>query len=150
MTDLDKQILQKATGETRLNPDEQRRYFGTFRERVVLTIALQEAQTEGIQKTFSQALERLLQTFSPLSVKISPKLSTETQIFYMKKAQDKGCSATIVDETAANSPFGIIVHTNKAENIESTDFAVQFPDLLEAKPTPHPQKESFFKKLFGH
>ncbi|MGC4388149.1 DUF1694 domain-containing protein, partial [Streptococcus suis] len=54
MTDLDKQILQKATGETRLNPDEQRRYFGTFRERVVLTIALQEAQTEGIQKTFSQ------------------------------------------------------------------------------------------------
>ena len=86
MTDLDKQILQKATGETRLNPDEQRRYFGTFRERVVLTIALQEAQTEGIQKTFSQALERLSQTFSPLSVKISPKLSTETQIFYMKKA----------------------------------------------------------------
>ena len=30
MTDLENKVLQAATGEKRLNPDEQRLYFGTL------------------------------------------------------------------------------------------------------------------------
>ncbi|MFX3960301.1 DUF1694 domain-containing protein, partial [Streptococcus suis] len=43
MTDLQKTILQKASGESRLDPDQQRLYMGTFRERVLLTISSSEA-----------------------------------------------------------------------------------------------------------
>ena len=35
MTDLSKQLLEKAHGGPKLNPDEQRRYLGTFEERVL-------------------------------------------------------------------------------------------------------------------
>ena len=32
MTDLSKQLLEKAHGGAKLNPDEQRRYLGTLRK----------------------------------------------------------------------------------------------------------------------
>ncbi|TVW15268.1 DUF1694 domain-containing protein, partial [Streptococcus pneumoniae] len=35
MTDLSKQLLEKAHGGLKINPDEQRRYLGTFEERVL-------------------------------------------------------------------------------------------------------------------
>ena len=35
MTDLSKQLLEKAHGGPKLNPDEQRRFLGTFEERVL-------------------------------------------------------------------------------------------------------------------
>ncbi|WP_275107660.1 DUF1694 domain-containing protein [Streptococcus suis] len=40
MNDLNTTILQKASGETRLNPDEQRLYMGTYRERVSCSFPL--------------------------------------------------------------------------------------------------------------
>ena len=35
MTDVSKQILEKAKWWNKLNPDEQRRFLGTFEERVL-------------------------------------------------------------------------------------------------------------------
>ena len=35
MTDLSKEIMEKAHGGLKLNPDEQRRFLGTFEERVL-------------------------------------------------------------------------------------------------------------------
>lgn len=147
MADLESKVLQAATGEKRLNPDEQRLYFGTFAERVVLSIPLEDSRLEDVQKHFSDILKELNGKYDTLSVKISPKLSVSNQVFYMKIAQELGNQATIVDEKNAQSPYGIIVHSNQAENVDNPLLSEQFPtqqkEIKEA-----PAKKGFLSKLF--
>lgn len=102
MTDLENKVLQAATGEKRLNPDEQRLYFGTFAERVVLSISLEDSRLEEVKNRFSDILGQLAKQHDTILVKISPKLSASNQMFYMKIAQKQNIQATIVDERMLN------------------------------------------------
>lgn len=98
MTSLEKKVLQCASGEKRLKPDELRHYFGT----------------------------------------------------YIKTAQALNISATIVDEAKAHSPYGIIVHSDKAENLDKVLFSEIHPDILAPQKTEQAiTKKGFFAKLFG-
>ncbi|MFP3766960.1 MULTISPECIES: YueI family protein [Streptococcus] len=147
MTDLENKVLQAATGEKRLNPDEQRLYFGTFAERVVLSIPLEDSRLEEVKNRFSDILGQLAKQYDTILVKISPKLSVSNQMFYMKIAQEQNIQATIVDEKNAQSPYGIIVHSTKAENVANPLLSEQFPATAE-KPKEAPKK-GFWSKLFN-
>ena len=147
MSDLENKVLQAATGEKRLNPDEQRLYFGTFAERVVLSIPLNDSRLEDSKARFEDILKCLASDYDTLFVKISPKLTVADQCYYMKIAQSIEIQATIVDEKNAHSPYGIIVHSNQAENIDNPLLAVRFPQTYD-KPKEAPQK-SFWSKLFN-
>ena len=57
MTDVSKQILEKAHGGLKLNPDEQRRFLGTFEERVLGYAELATANEDKFQKAFLTILE---------------------------------------------------------------------------------------------
>ena len=59
MTDVSKQILEKAHGGLKLNPDEQRRFLGTFEERVLGYASLETANDDKFQKGFLTILECL-------------------------------------------------------------------------------------------
>ena len=59
MTDVSKQILEKAHGGLKLNPDEQRRFLGTFEERVLGYAVLATANDDKFQKGFLTILECL-------------------------------------------------------------------------------------------
>ena len=48
MTSLEDKVFQCASGEKRLNPDELRQYFGTYAERVVLAVLLED---QGLSNT---------------------------------------------------------------------------------------------------
>lgn len=150
MTDLQKTILQKASGETRLDPDQQRLYMGTFRERVLLTISYSEAVSQDFQESFITICKELKISQSELFLKISPKLSDSHQIFFMKNARDEKIITTIVDENSSTSQFALIFHTDHALDIEDVSLAKRFPLLLQKKnlvdETP---KTGFWKKLFG-
>ena len=52
MTDLSKQLLEKAHGGAKLNPDEQRRYLGTFEERVLGYADIDTANSPQLEKGF--------------------------------------------------------------------------------------------------
>lgn len=149
MTDLDKKILESAHGEHRLNPDEQKRCFGTFAERLVLSVLLADAENQTILDNFDQVLQDLKAKYDSLSLKISPKLSSAKQMGYMKIAQQADIQATIVNEANAKSPYGLIVHSGRAENIDNPDIKVLYPQLFsikkEAKKT---QKKPFWRKWF--
>ena len=54
MTSLEKKVLQCASGEKRLKPDELRHYFGTYAERVVLAILLENAEKKTVMKEFQR------------------------------------------------------------------------------------------------
>ena len=147
MTDVSKQILEKAHGGLKLNPDEQRRFLGTFEERVLGYAELATANEDKFQKAFLTILETFKKETEPLFVKISPQVVFEKQVYYLKQAKDADCQATIVSEDHNSSPFGLIIHSDAPVQINEKDLRKAFSDLWQEKETKAPT--SFWKKWFG-
>ena len=147
MTDVSKQILEKAHGGLKLNPDEQRRFLGTFEERVLGYADLETANDDKFQKGYVSILVSLKKEIEPLFVKISPQVVFEKQVYYLKQAKDADCQATIISEDHNSSPFGLIIHSDAPVQINEKDLKKAFPNLWQEKETKAPT--SFWKKWFG-
>ena len=147
MTDVSKQILEKAHGGLKLNPDEQRRFLGTFEERVLGYAELATANEDKFQKAFLTILETFKKETEPLFVKISPQVVFEKQVYYLKQAKDANCQATIVSEEHNPSPFGLVIHSDVPVQTSEKDLRKAFSDLWQEKETKAPT--SLWKKWFG-
>ena len=147
MTDVSKQILEKAHGGLKLNPDEQRRFLGTFEERVLGYADLETANDDKFQKGYVSILVSLKKETEPLFVKISPQVVFEKQVYYLKQAKDADCQATIVSEDHNSSPFGLIIHSDAPVQINEKDLKKAFSDLWQEKETKAPT--SLWKKWLG-
>ena len=147
MTDVSKQILEKAHGGLKLNPDEQRRFLGTFEERVLGYAELATANDVKFQKAFLTILETFKKETEPLFVKISPQVVFDKQVYYLKQAKDADCQATIVSEDHNSSPFGLVIHSDVPVQTSEKDLRKAFSDLWQEKETKNPT--SFWKKWFG-
>ena len=147
MTDVSKQILEKAHGGLKLNPDEQRRFLGTFEERVLGYAELATANDDKFQKAFLTILETFKKETEPLFVKISPQVEFEKQVYYLKNAKDADCQATIVSEDHNSSPFGLVIHSDVPVQTSEKDLRKAFSDLWQEKETKVPT--SLWKKWFG-
>ena len=147
MTDVSKQILEKAHGGLKLNPDEQRRFLGTFEERVLGYAELATANDDKLQRGFLTILETFKKETEPLFVKISPQVIFEKQVFYLKQAKDANCQATIVSEDHNSSPFGLVIHSDVPVQTSEKDLRKAFSDLWQEKETKVPT--SLWKKWFG-
>ena len=147
MTDISKQILEKANGGLKLNPDEQRRFLGTFEERVLGYAELATANDDKFQKAFLTILDTLKKETEPLFVKISPQVEFEKQVYYLKNAKDSDCQATIVSEDHNSSPFGLVIHSDVPVQTSEKDLRKAFSDLWQEKETKAPT--SLWKKWFG-
>ena len=148
MTDLSKQLLEKAHGGPKLNPDEQRRYLGTFEERVLGYADISTANSLQLQKGFLTILENFQEKTESLFVKISPNIEFDKQVFYLKQAKESNCQATIVSDDHITSPFGLVIHTNEPVQVEEKDLRLAFAKLWEVK-KEEPVKTSIWKKWFG-
>ncbi|HEM3577759.1 TPA: DUF1694 domain-containing protein [Streptococcus suis] len=149
MTDLHTTILQKASGETRLNPDQQRQYMGTYRERVVLVLTFDELVHENVNSRFDTICQKLASHYPPLFLKLSPSLSDKQQISLMKVAQTYGITSAIIDEKIGQSPYALVFHTDHAIDMEDISLATTFPNLVQTVEKKEDTKPSFWKKLFG-
>ena len=147
MTDVSKQLLEKAHGGLKLNPDEQRRFLGTFEERVLGYAELATANDDKFQKGFLTILETFKKETEPLFVKISPQVVFEKQVYYLKQAKDADCQATIVSEDHNSSPFGLVIHSDVPVQTSEKDLRKAFSDLWQEKETKAPT--SLWKKWFG-
>ena len=147
MTDVSKKILEKANGGLKLNPDEQRRFLGTFEERVLGYADLETADDDNFQKGFLTILETLKKETELLFVKISPQVEFDKQVFYLKHAKDDNCQATIVSEEHNSSPFGLVIHSDVPVQTSEKDLRKAFSDLWQEKETKAPT--SLWKKWFG-
>ncbi len=147
MTDISKKILEKANGGLKLNPDEQRRFLGTFEERVLGYAELATANDDKFQKVFLTILETFKKETEPLFVKISPQVEFDKQVFYLKQAKDADCQATIVSEDHNSSPFGLVIHSDVPVQTSEKDLRKAFSDLWQEKETKAPT--SLWKKWFG-
>ena len=148
MTDLSKQLLEKAHGGPKLNPDEQRRFLGTFEERVLGYADVETANSLQLQKGFLTILENFQEKTESLFVKISPNIEFDKQVFYLKQAKESNCQATIVSDDHIASPFGLVIHTNEPVQVDEKDLRLAFSDLWQEKKAEAPKK-SIWKKWFG-
>ncbi|MEZ7599302.1 DUF1694 domain-containing protein [Streptococcus sp. 27098_8_69] len=148
MTDISKQILEKANGGLKLNPDEQRRFLGTFEERVLGYAELATANDVKFQKAFLTILETFKKETEPLFVKISPQVVFEKQVYYLKQAKDADCQATIVSEDHNSSPFGLVIHSDAPVQTSEKDLRKAFSDLWQEKEMKK-APTSLWKKWFG-
>ena len=148
MTDVSTQILEKANGGLKLNPDEQRRFLGTFEERVLGYADLETADDDKFKNGFLTIIETFRKETQPLFVKISPQVEFDKQVFYLKQSKDADCQATIVSEDHNSSPFGLVIHSDAPVQINEKDLKKAFPDLWQEKEmTKTPT--SLWKKWFG-
>ena len=147
MTDISKQILEKAHGGLKLNPDEQRRFLGTFEERVLGYAELATANDDKFQKAFLTILETFKKETEPIFVKISTQVVFDKQVYYLKQAKDADCQATIVSEDHNSSPFGLVIHSDVPVQTSEKDLRKAFSDLWQEKETKVPT--SLWKKCFG-
>ncbi|ORO42250.1 hypothetical protein B7726_04430 [Streptococcus oralis subsp. tigurinus] len=148
MTDLSKQLLEKAHGGPKLNPDEQHRYLGTFEERVLGYADISTANSLELEHGFFSILESFQEKVEELFVKISPNIEFDKQVFYLKQAKESNCQATIVSDDHTTSPFGLVIHTNEPVQVEEKDLRLAFSNLWEEKKTETPKK-SIWKKWLG-
>lgn len=148
MTDLSKQLLEKAHGGPKLNPDEQRRYLGTFEERVLGYADISTANSLELEHGFFYILESFQEKVEELFVKISPNIEFDKQVFYLKQAKESNCQVTIVSDDHITSPFGLVIHTNEPVQVEEKDLRLAFSNLWEEKKTETPKK-SIWKKWLG-
>ena len=147
MTDVSKKILEKANGGLKLNPDEQRRFLGTFEERVLGYAELATANDVKFQKAFLTILETFKKETEPLFVKISPQVEFDKQVFYLKQAKDADCQATIVSEDHNSSPFGMVIHSDSPVQTQEKDLKKAFSEFWQDKEPKAPT--SLWKKWFG-
>ena len=147
MTDISKQILEKAHGGLKLNPDEQTRFLGSFEERVLGYAELATANDDKLQKGFLTILETFKKETEPLFVKISPQVEFDKQVFYLKHAKDSDCQATIVSEDHNSSPFGLVIHSDVPVQTSEKDLRKAFSDLWQEKERKAPT--SLWKKWFA-
>ena len=148
MTDVSKQILEKAHGGLKLNPDEQRRFLGTFEERVLGYADLEIADDDNLKNGFLTIIETFKKETQPLFVKISPQVEFDKQVFYLKQSKDADCQATIVSEDHNSSPFGLIIHSDAPVQASEKDLRKAFSDLWQEKEMEK-APTSLWKKWFG-
>ncbi len=148
MTDVSKQILEKANGGLKLNPDEQRRFLGTFEERVLGYADLETADDDKFKNGFLTILETFRKETQPLFVKISPQVEFEKQVFYLKQSKDADCQATIVSEDHNSSPFGLVIHSDAPVQTSEKVLRKAFSDLWQEKELKK-APTSLWKKWFG-
>lgn len=148
MTDVSKQILEKANGGLKLNPDEQRRFLGTFEERVLGYADLETADDDKFKNGFLTIIETFKKETQPLFVKISPQVEFDKQVFYLKQSKDAYCQATIVSEDHNSSPFGLVIHSDAPVQTSEKDLRKAFSDLWQEKEMKK-APTSLWKKWFG-
>ena len=148
MTDVSKQILEKAHGGLKLTPDEQRRFLGTCEERVLGYADLETADDDKFKNGFLTILETFRKETQPLFVKISPQVEFEKQVFYLKQSKDADCQATIVSEDHNSSPFGLVIHSDAPVQTSEKDLRKAFSYLWQEKEIKK-ATTSLWKKWFG-
>ena len=148
MTNLENRLDRASSGEYRLNPDEQKLYLNTFRERIFLAITFDDAKTPQVKTAFERILSHFDMTEQPIFVKICGELPDDLTGYYLKLAVEHHFEGQILIEPASDQ-YGVVIHTDHAVNRDMIELRDVFQNQL-SKPVPDQptKKKSFLSKLF--
>ncbi|SIO07426.1 Uncharacterized protein YueI [Carnobacterium alterfunditum] len=145
MADRDTQdYLSKGIyGNKKTNPDERNKYFGSLRERVYLSMTIEQLTSND----YLESLKKEIQLHPNQQLLLNGQVDMNLLSPYIKLSQENDCSFRIVsDEGAQRSPLGLIYVSTDAVNEKTVDVAVKYPQNAPQKEVE--EKASLFKKLF--
>ncbi len=145
MADRDTQdYLSKGIyGNKKTNPDERNKYFGSLRERVYLSMTIEQL----ISNDYLESLKKEIHLHPNQQLLLNGQIDMDLLSPYIKLSQENECSFRIVSDDGANrSPLGLIYVSTDAVNEKTVDVAVKYPQNAPQKKVE--EKASLFKKLF--
>ncbi|MDN6362194.1 MAG: YueI family protein [Tetragenococcus koreensis] len=132
-------------GTPSVNPDEQRKFLGTFRERVYIRMTIQQMKQDSNKKI----LENHLSDYPDASVLINGNASESVQSNYIQIAMKAKLKFTVVDsDLKGDDDSGLLVVANKAVNEDTIDIAEKFNSENTQSPQSTSEKKGFWHKLF--
>lgn len=136
-------------GTPKIKPDEQRKYLGTFRERVCLTISVQELRTQDWRPALAEELNRGIGKL----VFLNGNLPHDEIHPYLLTTNENGGTFTLKTEpefkTDPNS-LAVVVAAPKGVYQSPVDVQKRYPQLI-SQPTAKPDKQGhhgFWSRLF--
>lgn len=136
-------------GTPKIKPDEQRKYLGTFRERVCLTISVAELQEHNWSLAISKELARGIGS----QVFLNGNLPHEQLQSYIKATTAANGNFTLKTEPEfATKPdsLAVVVAAKTAVYQSPVDVKKRYPALTaNTKSTTSNQKTSWWQRLFN-
>ncbi|WP_273724809.1 DUF1694 domain-containing protein [Leuconostoc mesenteroides] len=110
---------QLGNGSPKINPDEQNRYLGTFRERVIVAIKVSQLGNSNIQSQFAASLK----SHSIGKVLIDQQLAGDYFSTYVGLATQSKHSFTLLSDSTKSAhqedPIAVVLAANTAVNIDN-------------------------------
>lgn len=146
--ELEKRLDTGMYGTPRVNPDEQRKYLGTFRERCYLSMTVTEMKKKDNQKTLLNALP----DYQGALVLLNGKLPESIQTDYITLLTQQQMEFRIVSDAQDADPdsIGLLIAGKEAVNQDVIDIEQKYPAATTQsdKEQEQPEKTSFWKRLF--
>lgn len=155
MTESEKSATQQRIdnaiyGTPKIKPDEQRKYLGTFRERVCLTISVRELRAQNWQAALVEELKRGVGSLVFLNGNLP---HSEIHPYLLTTNQNGGTFTMKTDPEFKTDPdsLAVVVAAKTAVYQSPVDVAKRYPQLV-AKENPSTTtatpKHGFFYRLF--
>lgn len=142
---LQNRLDNAMSGNTpKINPDEQRKFLGTFGERVDFAIKKEDINNTEAKELLTEEINK----HNDYQLLLNGTLLQSSIMEYIKLASSNNIKFTQrTDKIYENSPFGVVFASDKALNKEHYVFESSNNNQnLEKKSTP---KKSFLSKLFN-
>lgn len=143
---LQKHLDAGRYGTPQVNPDEQRKYLGTFRERCYLSMTIAQMKEKDNQAKLITELQQTPGSHILLNGQIAESL----QNAYIQLITKTKHSFTVVNAFAGDQPdnIGLLVVAKEAVNQPVIDIDEKYPD--QKTPEQSHEKLGFFDRLFHH
>ncbi|KAA8324409.1 DUF1694 domain-containing protein [Leuconostoc carnosum] len=110
---------QLGNGTPKINPDEQSRYLGTFRERVIVAVKVSQLGNSDIQSAFAASLK----SHSIGKVLIDQNLAANYFTTYVGLATQSKHPFTLLSDTTKHhhqdDPIAVLLAANTAVNVDN-------------------------------
>lgn len=145
---MEQRIDNAIYGTPKIKPDEQRKYLGTFRERVCLTISIAELEERDWSFAVAKELERGIGN----QVFLNGNLPHSELRNYIKVATEANANFTLKTESEFRTTpdsLAVVVAAKTAVYQSPVDVQKRYSDITKQSPQIHtPKKKHFWEKLF--
>ena len=145
---IQKHLDRGRFGTPQINPDEQRKYLGTFRERCYLSMTIDQMKDKDNQ----QKLLTELQNDPGSQILLNGQISESLQGAYIQLITKAQYPFTVVNNFSGESPddIGLLVVAKEAVNQPVIDVDEKYPDQKLPTEPETKEKPGFFDRLFHH
>lgn len=144
--ELEKRLDTGMYGTPRINPDEQRKYLGTFRERCYLSMTVAEMKKKDNQETLISALPHYQNQLVLLNGKLPESIQTTYITLLTKQQMDFRIVSDV--QNAAPDSIGLLIAAKEAVNEDVIDIEKKYPSESAAPASEETHKKSFWHNIF--